>query len=66
MGIQAETAALESTSAPRGREVAIFAVIWAGLPVGLFSDEISDELQTQKIVLYYILMFLMFHILDRL
>jgi hypothetical protein len=51
MGIQAETAALESTSAPRRREVAIFAVIWAGLPVGLFSDEISDELQTQKIVL---------------
>jgi hypothetical protein len=51
MGIQAETAALESTSAPRRREVAIFAVIWAGLPVGLFSDEISDELQTQKIFL---------------
>ena len=44
-------AALESTSAPRGHEDAIFAVIWAGLLVGLFSDEISDELQTQKIVL---------------
>jgi hypothetical protein len=51
MGIQAEMAALESTSEPRGHEVAIFAVICAGQPVGLFSDEISDELQTQKIPL---------------
>jgi hypothetical protein len=53
MGIQAEMAALESTSGPRGHDVAIFAVICAGHPVGLFSDEISDELQTQKIPLYY-------------
>ena len=51
MGKQADMAALEWTSAPRGHELAIFAVIWAGLPVDLFSDEISDELQTQKIFL---------------
>jgi hypothetical protein len=49
MGIQAEMAALESTSEPCGHEVVIFAVICAGQPVDLFSDEISDELQTQKI-----------------
>jgi hypothetical protein len=51
MGIQAEMAALESTSEPCEHEVVIFAVICAGQPVDLFSDEISDELQTQKISL---------------
>jgi hypothetical protein len=51
MGIQAEMAELESTSEPCGHEVVIFAVICAGQPVDLFSDEISDELQTQKISL---------------
>jgi hypothetical protein len=49
MGIQAEMAALESSNEPRGHEIAIFAVICAGQAVGLFSDEISVELQTQKI-----------------
>ena len=44
-------AALKSTSEPCGHEVVIFAVICAGQPVDLFSDEISDELQTQKISL---------------
>jgi hypothetical protein len=48
IGIQAEMAALESTSEPRGHQNAIFAVIWSGQPVGLISDEISGELLTQK------------------
>jgi hypothetical protein len=51
MGRQAEMAALESTSEPHGHQPVIFAVIWAGQPVGLFSNEISDELQTQKVSL---------------
>jgi hypothetical protein len=52
------------TSEPDGRESAIFSCISAGQSFGMFSDEISDELHTQTINSFNLIMIILFFIID--
>jgi hypothetical protein len=52
------------TSEPDGRESAIFAFISDGQSLGRFSDEISDELHTQTLNLFYLIIISLFFIID--